>query len=644
MGRNSIELGNTQQAHPHDIGEETIQRLAYENSCDGIVISQEGRLIHANPRFLELFGYATVEEARKIERYAWIQPDHMSEFFTLEKQLKEGKRPPAIGSIKGVGGNGSTFLLKIGLSINSINGIEYHTTNLREIPAQSLIEERLQAGIEEKEQRLFALIEASPVAILWADIDGNVLYINQEFKNLFGYSIEEFPHMDDWRRLAYPNISYREMISPPNIATADQLKLPRESWITCKDGSLRYVSRGRTIAANRIMVTYLNITAWEETKNDLMASQTQLTEAMYIAKAAHWSFDIPTLKYQFNDAFYALYGTTVEEQGGYEISVQEFSERFIHPDARDVFHQRFSQNQNSEQIIDTFQLEDHALRPDGKDMYVLCRMKIYRDAHGRTFKLLGVTQDITAQKQIEKELSFRAQELARSNSELEQFAYVASHDLQEPLRMVASYTELLARRYKGKMDSDADEFIGFAVDGANRMKRLIDDLLAYSRVSTKGKDPKPTNSESSLQQALANLSVAIEENRAVVTWDELPLVMTDESQLIQLFQNLIGNAVKFKTSEAPKVHISAELKNNEWVFSVKDNGIGISPEFFKRIFQIFQRLHKKSEYPGTGIGLAVCKRIVERHGGEIWLESELGKGTTFYFTYPNKGGKVTRQE
>ena len=224
------------------------------------------------------------------------------------------------------------------------------------------------------------------------------------------------------------------------------------------------------------------------------------------------------------------------------------------------------------------------------------------------------------------------QELARSNAELEQFAYVASHDLQEPLRMVASFTQLLARRYQGKLDADADEFIGFAVDGSTRMQRLLNDLLAYSRVGTRSKPFDAIDCNSVLNDALTNLKPAIEDNGALITHEPLPIVRGDEVQLIQLFQNLIGNAVKFHGQEPPQVHISAKLQDRDWVFAVRDNGIGIAPEQQERIFLIFQRLHHRSEYPGTGIGLALCKRIVERHGGRIWVESEVGKGSTFFFT------------
>jgi two-component system, chemotaxis family, sensor kinase Cph1 len=250
---------------------------------------------------------------------------------------------------------------------------------------------------------------------------------------------------------------------------------------------------------------------------------------------------------------------------------------------------------------------------------------------------LGVMFDITEHKRYEEKLAALVEELRRSNTELEQFAYVASHDLQEPLRMVASYTQLLARRYEGKLDADADEFIGYAVDGANRMQRLINDLLTYSRVGTRGGDLEPTDSREVFEAARANLRRAIEEAGARVALEgELPTVMGDHTQLVQLFQNLLANAIKFKgEGEAPEVRVGAQRLSSsgvEWHFWVADNGIGMDARYTERIFRIFQRLHAKEEYGGTGIGLAVCKKIVERHGGRIWVDSEVGEGTTFHFT------------
>jgi PAS domain S-box-containing protein len=240
----------------------------------------------------------------------------------------------------------------------------------------------------------------------------------------------------------------------------------------------------------------------------------------------------------------------------------------------------------------------------------------------------AVLRDVTDRVRGEEELAARTEELERSNAELEQFAYVASHDLQEPLRMVASYTQLLARRYRGKLDEDAEEFIGYAVDGVTRMQALINDLLAYSRVGTRGGAFEPVDTGAVLDRVLASLGPAMEDAGATVTHDP--------GQLGQLLQNLVGNAVKFRGEAPPRVHVSAERGEGEWTFSVADNGIGIDPEYAERIFVIFQRLHTRGEYPGTGIGLAICKKIVERHGGRIWFEPAPGGGTVFRFTLADR--------
>ncbi|PYP70949.1 MAG: hypothetical protein DMD36_05105 [Gemmatimonadetes bacterium] len=239
--------------------------------------------------------------------------------------------------------------------------------------------------------------------------------------------------------------------------------------------------------------------------------------------------------------------------------------------------------------------------------------------------VLASVVDISARKRAEEELR-------RSNEELERFAYVASHDLQEPLRTVTSYVQLLARRYRDKLDADAGEFIEFAVQGAMRMQRLIEDLLAFSRVGTRAAALVPTDANAALDAALENLKAAAGEAGATLTRGPLPTVLADPVQLGQLFTNLVGNAVKFRGTEPPRVQIGAERDGTQWVFRVRDNGIGIDPQYFERIFVIFQRLHGRNEYPGTGIGLAVCRKIVERHGGRIWVESEEGGGATFSFT------------
>jgi light-regulated signal transduction histidine kinase (bacteriophytochrome) len=281
--------------------------------------------------------------------------------------------------------------------------------------------------------------------------------------------------------------------------------------------------------------------------------------------------------------------------------------------------------------------------PAGGTRWVSVTGEPVYDENGKFRGYRGVGSDVTERKLAEAELrrahdelAKKAEELERSNAELEQFAYVASHDLQEPLRMVSSYTQLLAKRYKDQLPAEAQEFMHFTVDGAARMKQLIEDLLAYSRVGTKGKELVPVSLEAPLKRALTNLRTAIEESGATVSADALPTVEADEVQLAQVFQNLIGNALKFRGKAAPRIHVGAAEQAGEWQISIADNGIGIEPQYFERIFMLFQRLHAMGEYPGTGIGLAICKKVAERHGGRIWVSSTPGAGSTFHFTLPKK--------
>ncbi len=278
-------------------------------------------------------------------------------------------------------------------------------------------------------------------------------------------------------------------------------------------------------------------------------------------------------------------------------------------------------------------VEEHQ-QPDGRRLSVqVLKVPIY-DFKGALIGTQGLFWDVTARKRVEEDLKRVARELARSNEELQQFAHVVSHDLQEPLRMVTSYGRLLERRFRDRLDGDAREFLDFMVDGATRMRDLLDDLLEYARVGTHGKPLRPVDCSALLDRALANLTVALDESGAAVTREPLPTVLGDEPQLVQLFQNLVANAVKFRGPEPPRVHVSARRDGSAWVIAVRDNGIGLDVREAGRIFVLFQRLHTREEYAGTGLGLAICKKIVERHQGRIWVESEPGRGSTFFFTLP----------
>ena len=310
---------------------------------------------------------------------------------------------------------------------------------------------------------------------------------------------------------------------------------------------------------------------------------------------------------------------------------QDFWRRIIHPDDWE------SVEKQADVIYESGQagtLEFRVIAQDGRVIPVEAHMTILLDEHGQIARTCGMMMDVTERREAEAMLIRNAADLQRSNEQLQQFAYIASHDLQEPLRMVASYLQLLESRYKDALDDDAREFIAYAVDGATRMRGLINDLLAYSRVDAQEQNFEMMESRHALDQACDRLRSTIEEFGATVTQDDLPAIKAEEGLLIQVFQNLIGNAIKYQRECPPEIHVSAQAKAGEWLFSVSDNGIGIEPQYLERIFVIFRRLHPPGKYSGTGIGLAICKKVIERHGGRIWAELQPGKGSVFYFTIP----------
>lgn len=453
-------------------------------------------------------------------------------------------------------------------------------------------------------------------------LDGNKEVYSHNYAGMrdkkLGYETELDLYSIKWRMLVWPGPEVLNEVSSslPLVALAAGLLL----------------SILLTLSVHLSRKARLRMTEAEAAKQTLQESEERLKEAQQIARIGNWNWDIVNNKLIWSDEIYRIFGLAPQE---FDATYEAFMNS-VHPDDRDLVNKSVNEAVSENK---PYSIDHRVVLPDGTERIVHEQAAVTFDETGKPVRMAGIVQDITDRKMTEDLIKRQAQELARSNAELQKFAYVASHDLQEPLRTISSFTQLLARRYKDKLDSDADEFISFIVDGAKRMQRLINDLLAYSRVGTAGKAFEAADFEALLGNVLANLNEAIGEGNAVVTHDPLPTIIADPTQMEQLFQNLISNAIKFRGEEPPKVHISAEKRDSECLFSVKDNGIGIAPDYFDRIFIIFQRLHGKDDYSGTGIGLAVCKKIVERHGGRIWVESEKGKGSTFYFTIPVKNDR-----
>ena len=518
--------------------------------------------------------------------------------------------------------------------------------------------------IQDKFRVLFHAVEQSPCAILITDKNGSIEYVNPKFVQVTGYTSEEAigktPRLlksgempsEEYKNLWDTITSGHEWRGEfYNRKKTGEFYWAHASISPIKDseGSItHFVGIQEDITERKQME--LSLEALNESlelrvaerTTELAESEEKFRNISAAAQDAIIMLDNEEKVSFWNNAAENMFDYTKEEVIGKNLHKLIVPEKY-RKDHLNGF-ERFKNTGKGSILRKTIELS--ALRKDGTAFPIelsLSEVKL-KDKWNAIGIIRNITQrkriserllaEISEHKRAREKLKRIVTELERSNSELEQFAYVASHDLQEPLRMVSSYTQLLARRYKGKLDADADEFINFAVDGANRMQRLIQDLLEYSRVGTRGKPFKPTDCAVVYDRALVNLHIAVEDSSAVVTHNNLPTVMVDSSQLVQLFQNLIGNAIKFHGKGAPRIHVSAEQKDNDWVFSVSDNGIGIDPQYADRIFVIFQRLHKNTEYSGSGIGLAICKKIVERHGGRIWMESELGKGTTFYFTIP----------
>ena len=488
------------------------------------------------------------------------------------------------------------------------------------------------------EGRYRGLLEAAPDAMVVVNQGGDIVLLNLQAEKQFGYSRDELlgQKVTNIIPIGFAERLIADDLRSAEDALAQQIGTGIELIALRKDGGEFPIEimLSPLASAEGILVTAAirNISVRKNAEKYLAQMEGRYRGLLEAAPDAmvvvNQSGEIVLLNVQAEKQF----GYRRDELLGQKVTniiPVGFAERLVADRLRSVEDALAQQIGTGIELI--------GLRKDGGEFPMELMLSPLESAEGTL--VTAAVRDISVRKKAAVVLLQKVEELKRSNEELEQFASIASHDLQEPLRMVASYTQLLSRRYKGKLDSDADEFIAFAVDGASRMQRLIQDLLAYSRVGTRGSDLLDTSSEDALRHALLNLRGAIEESSALVTHDHLPTVLADEMQLTQLFQNLVGNAIKYQKPGIPHVHVSA-VKNGgkEWNFSVKDNGLGIDPQYFERIFGMFQRLHKRDEFAGTGIGLAICKKIAERHGSSISVESQPGQGSTFRFALT--GGQV----
>jgi PAS domain S-box-containing protein len=481
---------------------------------------------------------------------------------------------------------------------------------------------RVQA--ETARERVTSILESITDGFFALDSQGQVTYLNKRAEQLLQIRREELLGKKAWGE--FPSaVSSLLGVDHCQQAVAEQVAVefewfspPLNTWFTV------HVYPSHT----GLSVYFHDITERKQAEEALRCSEQELADFFDNATVGlHWVGPDGTIL-RVNQAELDLLGYTREEYVGHNIA-----EFHADPSVIENILHCLTRGETLHDYEARLRCKDGALKTVLISSNVL--WKGDRFIHTRCF-----TRDITDRKRAEAALARRTMELQRSNEELQQFAYVASHDLQEPLRMVATFVDLLARRYQGKLDTEAEEFIGYAIGGAKRMKALIDDLLAYSRVGTHEEPFGSISCKEILQHTLQNLRLAIEENEAVITHESLPVVQGNETQIALLLQNLLSNALKFRNGAPPRIHLSAQPRGAEWLFSVRDNGIGLDPQYAERIFVIFQRLHSPKEYPGTGLGLAICKKIIERHGGRIWVESELGKGATFFFTLPATGKSV----
>ncbi|MEO7099393.1 MAG: PAS domain S-box protein [Luteolibacter sp.] len=602
-------------------------RSLLESAPDAVVIANEqGEILLVNAQNERLFGYHRDELlGRKVEvliphGFCGGQPAHSEH----EEGLASGLE--LFGRHK----DGHEFPVEISMSPLATDEGVLVTSAIRDITERK----RSDAVLETERDLLRALMDNVPYQIYFKDRESRFLRNNRAHLARFGLTGQaqaagktDFDFFPPEHAVEAREDELRVMETGLMIDVEQRVAWPdgRVDWELTNKMPLRDAS-GEIIGT--FGITH-DITSRKCAEDELKSLSDRLQLATNGAAIGIWDYEPANDHLIWDEQMFRIAGIAPEDFGGNRAAW----EAIVHPE--DLLRETETL-QCALRTEKKFSSEFRVIWPNRSIHFIQAEAIALNDASGRVLRFIGTCRDVTEQRKAEDDLRRAMAELERSNTELEQFAYVASHDLQEPLRAVTGCVQLLQKIYGDKLGDDAGELIRHAVEGAARMRTLIDDLLAFSRVGTHGKPFERTDSNAMLEAALGNLTVAIDESQARITHDPLPTLDADPTQLQQLFQNLIGNAVKFHGVKPPEIHVSATGRNGKWLFSVRDNGIGIEPQYRERIFVIFQRLHTRTEYAGTGVGLAVCKRIVERHGGDIWVESEPGQGSTFFFTIPEK--------
>ncbi|MES1198051.1 MAG: PAS domain S-box protein [Chitinophagaceae bacterium] len=623
----------------------SILEATIESTADGIlVIDFEGKIIRFNKKFVELW--------RIPKEILDMRDDNTAIAYVSDQLANPEEFVSGIKELYARGGNGNFDILKFKdgriferySQPQLINGQSVgRVISFRDITEQKKAEE----AIAENEKRLRQIIDLVPHFIFAKNANGKFILANKAVAEAYGCKVEDLIGKGDSDFNSNNDEVEHFIRKDLEVIKSGSAISNIEETITDAAGNARILSTTK-IPYNApgadipgLLGVCVDISERKKAETVLKENEGQLSIAAQIAKLGYWEFDVLKGLFTFNDQFYAIFKTTAEELGGYTMTPERYAGLFVHPDDAPLVGKEVADAINSPDPYYSRQIEHRIRYANGEAGYMAVRFFIVKDEQGRTIKTFGANQDITERKKGEEtlkisevQLELKNKELEQKNKELEQFAYVASHDLQEPLRTTSSFAELLQRQYRGKLDEKADKYLTFINQSSDRMKNLIKDLLDYSRIGRK-KELEQVDCNIVLQEVLADITVAIKETQAEIKSCRLPVIKGNPTEIKQLFQNLVINAIKFKKeNESPRINICARKKNHHWEFSCADNGIGISNEHSERIFVIFQRLHTRNEYEGSGIGLAHCKKIVELHGGRIWVESVLDRGSTFYFTIP----------